>query len=258
MTVLRHDTLARPRPSLANIATSVAMAGLVGAAWFWTVGQAQRMSMVAGVAQVGRAMPFDMSGAAFLGMWATMMVAMMLPSVAPLVLACSSWRPPLAATSSRIVFVAGYLAIWTATGVLALVALRALGGVGHASAWIDRAGGAVLVVAGAYQLTRSKQVSLRVYQEALHAPATYAADGGPVAAARAGLHHGRCCLAGCGALMAVLLVVGVMNLGGMAAITVICFAEKNGRHGAAIARWVGLGLLGLGLAVLVHPPFLTV
>jgi hypothetical protein len=39
---------------------------------------------------------------------------------------------------------------------------------------------------------------------------------------------------------------------------VICFAEKNGRHGGDIARWVGFGLLGLGLAVLVHPPFLTV
>jgi predicted metal-binding membrane protein len=57
--------------------------------------------------------------------------------------------------------------------------------------------------------------------------------------------------------MAILLAVGVMNLGWMGAITVICFAEMNWRHGGAVSRVVGIGLLALGLAVLLHPQFLT-
>ena len=259
MTVLRQDAFARARPSaLAPVATSVAMVALLGIAWLWTLREAKTMSsMVEGVAQVGRAMTFAMSPAAFLWMWAIMMMAMMLASVAPLVVAYSKWRPLMAGTNSRVVFAAGYLLIWIMTGVLALAALKALGEVSHSNPWLDRAGGAVLVVAGAYQFTRSKRTSLRVYRDSLHSRSTYTARGGPIAAARAGLHHGLCCLAGCWALMAVLLVVGVMNLAWMAGIAVTCFAEKNWRHETAITSFAGVGLLGLGLAVLLHPQFLT-
>lgn len=248
----------RARPSaLVAIATAVAMAGVVGIAWFWLVGEAETMSsMVEGLAQVGRAMPFDMSTPAFIGMWATMMVAMMVPSVAPLVLAYSKERPSLLAASGSIVFLSGYLLIWIVTGAPALIAVRALSDIGHASAWLDRAGGAVLVVAGVYQFTHAKRAALRPYQQALRSPAKSPAGSDPVATARAGLHQGLCCVACCGALMALLLAVGVMNLVWMAAITLICFAEMNWRHGSAVTSWAGIGLLGLGLAVLLHPQFL--
>jgi predicted metal-binding membrane protein len=250
---------ARLRPStVATIATSVTMAGIVGIAWLWLVGEAETMSsMVEGLAQAGRAMPFDMSTPAFMAMWTTMMVAMMLPSVAPLVLASSKERSPLVATSSRVVLLSGYLLVWVVTGVPALIAVRALNDVGHASASLDRVGGAVLVVAGAYQFTRAKRASLRVYHDALRSPTTSTAGSDPVASARAGLHQGLCCVACCGVLMAVLLAAGVMNLVWMGAITVVCFAEMNWRRGPAVTRLAGLTLIGLGLAVLLHPALLT-
>jgi predicted metal-binding membrane protein len=81
--------------------------------------------------------------------------------------------------------------------------------------------------------------------------------GGAVAAARAGLDQGMCCLACCGALMAVLLAVGIMNLAWMAALTAVCFAEKNSRHGGVVTTTTGLALLALGAAVLLHPQLLT-
>ena len=56
--------------------------------------------------------------------------------------------------------------------------------------------------------------------------------------------------------MAVLLVVG-MNVTWMAAITAVFATEKNWRDGAALTGAVGVALVGLGLAVLAHPQFLT-
>ncbi|QTJ70636.1 DUF2182 domain-containing protein (plasmid) [Rhodococcus sp. ZPP] len=56
--------------------------------------------------------------------------------------------------------------------------------------------------------------------------------------------------------MAVLLVVGLMNLTWMAAIAVIFLAEKNSRHSVALTRVVGTAVVLLGVAVLVHPALL--
>jgi predicted metal-binding membrane protein len=58
-------------------------------------------------------------------------------------------------------------------------------------------------------------------------------------------------------LIAVLLVVGVMNLAWMAAITLVCLGETSRRYGAAVTTSVGVALLGLGAAVLLHPPLLS-
>jgi hypothetical protein len=57
--------------------------------------------------------------------------------------------------------------------------------------------------------------------------------------------------------MAVLVVVGVMNLVWMVALALVFLAEKNWRHGALLTRVAGTLVAGLGLAVLVHPELLT-
>ena len=258
MTTLRHEALARPRSTgPATIANYAVLVVTVGIAWSVMVGQAHTMSsMVQGLAQVGRAVTFDMSTAAFIGMWATMMTAMMLPVVAPLVLDYARWRAPVAGMTARVVFAAGYLVVWVVTGVFALVALRTMSG-GHASASLDRLGGAVLLVAGAYQFAPSKRRATAAYRRLLGAPATLSPTGGPVSAAREGVQLGVCCLACCGALMAVLVAVGVMSLAWLAALTTVCFAERNWRHGSAVTSVTGFVLLSLGLAVLLHPHFLT-
>jgi predicted metal-binding membrane protein len=202
-------------------------------------------------------MTFDMAPAAFMGMWATMMVAMMLPSIAPRALAYTHGHMPVAITGAFVAFLAVYFVAWAVTGVPALVAVTALSHVGRAGAWLERAGGAMLVVAGAYQFTRWKQASIRGSRISFRAATSDAARGGPGAAARAGLSHGLSCLRCCWALIAVLLVVGVMNLAWMVAITLICLGETNRRYGAVVTNTVGVALIALGLAVLVYPAFLA-
>jgi predicted metal-binding membrane protein len=75
--------------------------------------------------------------------------------------------------------------------------------------------------------------------------------------AREGLHEGLSCLASYWGLMATLVVVGIMNLTWMAAITVVIAAEKSWRDRAPVSLVAGAVLVGLGLAVLAHPQFLT-
>ena len=213
--------------------------------------------MVQGFAHVGTAMPFGMSALVFMAMWTTMMVAMMFPTIAPIVLL---HRMVVRRRGEGIVptvaFGSGYLVIWASVGVLPLTALVGFRAVAHTSAWVNRAGGAVLVLAGVYQFTRWKETCLRACRSPLTFLMTHDFGRGSAGAFRAGASHGLYCLGCCWALMAVLFVVGLMNLAWMAAIAVVFLAEKNWRHGVGLSKVVGTVVLGLGIAVLVYPSLL--
>ena len=113
----------------------------------------------------------------FLGIWVTMMAAMMLPSVSPMVLAFARVTKERARRGQAVyvptwVFLAGYLLAWTAYGVVAYGLFRVVDAIdGGALAW-DRAGpyvaGGAIVVAGLYQLTPIKDVCLRHCRGPLH------------------------------------------------------------------------------------------
>jgi predicted metal-binding membrane protein len=126
----------------------------------------------------------------------------------------------------------------------------------HASAALDRAGGAVLFMAGAYQFTRWKTACLKACRTPLTFVMTHDFGSGARGALRAGISHGAYCLGCCWALMAVLFVVGLMNLAWMAAIAVVFLAEKNWRHGVGLTKFMGVGVLALGVAVAIHPALL--
>ena len=79
---------------------------------------------------------------------------------------------------------------------------------------------------------------------------------GPASAVRAGASHGFYCLGCCWALMAVLAVLGLMNIAWMAVIAAIFFIEKNVRRGELLPRIVGVACIAGGLAVLVWPALL--
>ena len=235
---------------------AVALGLLSALAWAESVRHAGGMGLGFVTCSMTMGRPFSASGALlYVALWGVMMAAMMLPSVAPMVLtffAASSRRPGgragLASTAS---FVAGYVALWTLTGVLAYAAdlgieslprvfpdLRA-----HA-AWI---GGATLVVAGAYQLTPLKNLCL----DHCRSPFAFLLHGwrdGRLGAFRMGVDHGAYCLACCWSLMTVLFVVGTMNLVWMGVLTLLIFAEKSLRHGPAVAKAAGVALIGLGVA----------
>lgn len=244
------------RATIANAGVLVLLAGL---SWWYTVGNARDMSgMVQGLAQVGRDMPFDMSVVLFLLMWVAMMVAMMFPTITPIVLLHRSVvtrrgegaRPTVA-------FVAGYIAIWAAIGVVPLAALIGFRHVASGSAWVPRAGGVVLVVAGVYQYTRWKMACLKACRSPLSFLMTHDFGSGSRGAFKAGVSHGLYCLGCCWALMAVLFVVGLMNLVWMAAIAAVFLAEKNWRRGVPLTYAVGAAIAILGVVIIVHPAWLA-
>ena len=80
--------------------------------------------------------------------------------------------------------------------------------------------------------------------------------GGVPGALRAGAVHGVYCLGCCWALMAVLVVVGLMNLMWMAGMVVLFFAEKYWKHGLVLAKVAGVALVALGVAVIAWPAIL--
>jgi predicted metal-binding membrane protein len=213
--------------------------------------------MVSGLAQVGGAMSFDMAAPVFLAMWVTMMVAMMFPTIAPIVLLHRMViRRRGGGVTATVWFVAGYLLVWTLTGVVPLVALLAFRDLTADSMSIARACGVVLLVAGAYQFTPWKQACLRACRTPLTFLSTHDFGHGLRGTLRAGISHGAYCLGCCWALMAVLFAVGLMNLAWMAAIAVVFLAEKNWRYGVALTRTVGTATALFGLVVLVYPEVL--
>jgi predicted metal-binding membrane protein len=242
----------------ATAATVAVLFALAGIAWWFTVGNSHSMAaMVQGIAHAGRAMPFEMAIPVFLAMWTTMMVAMMFPTVAPIVLLHRLVvRRRGEGIGPTLAFGSGYLVVWTAAGLVPLVVLIAFRDLSHASAWADRAGGAVLVLAGLYQFTRWKDACQKACRTPLSFVMTHDFGVGARGAIRAGVSHGLYCLGCCWALMVVLFVVGLMNLVWMAAIAVVFLAEKNWRHGAWLTRVVGVAVAAFGVAVLVDPSLL--
>jgi predicted metal-binding membrane protein len=251
---LAYSVLER-RATLTTVGILLVLAGL---AWWSTLGNSRDMSgMVQGFAQVGTAMPFDMSALLFMSMWVTMMVAMMFPTIAPIVLlhrmVVRKRGEGLLPTAA---FAGGYLVIWSVVGLLPLALLIGFRDVSDGSTWVPRVGGVVLVLAGGYQFTRWKDTCVRACRSPLTFLATHNFGTGARGAFRAGASHGLYCLGCCWALMTVLLVVGLMNLAWMAGIAAVFLAEKNWRHGIGLTKLVGVAVLAFGIGVLAHPALL--
>src|SRR5262245_53598565 len=87
-------------------------------------------------------------------------------------------------------------------------------------------GGAIIVVAGIYQLAPLKDVCLSKCREPLDFIVT-AWRGGATSALEIGLLHGAYCLGCCWLLFVILFPLGIMNVGAMAAVTLVIFAEKT-------------------------------
>lgn len=246
-----------------TIAIVAALLGLAALAWALTVQQAEGMAgMVTGLGQVGALMPNHMDAPLFMAMWLTMMVAMMFPTIAPMVLVHRAVvRRRGEGGVATLTFVGGYLLVWTAIGLLPLagfLGFRNLSAGVADSLALRVAAGAVLVVAGLYQFTPWKRVCLNQCRSPLGFIMTHDFGTGAPGALRAGVAHGAFCLGCCWALMAVLVVVGLMNLVWMAMIAVVFFLEKNWRHGPALLLVVGPALVVLGVASVLQPALLTV
>ena len=236
-----------PRPLSAGIVAALLVCA--AAAWLVTVSQAGSMGM-GGIAMVGAAL--------FLTTWLVMMVAMMFPSVAPMTLAFASvTRSRGEGVVPTAAFVLGYLLVWTAAGLVPLAVLQAASHIWMTPpSWLPRLGGAVIVAAGIYQFTPLKDACLRACRSPLGFILSHDFGGGSASAVRAGVSHGTYCLGCCWALMAVLAVLGLMNIAWMAVFAAVFFIEKNVRRGELLPRIVGAACVAGGLAVVVWPVLL--
>lgn len=230
---------------------------LAGIGWVITVIQSRGMG---GMADMPGMTPGPDPVLLFLPVWVSMMVAMMFPSVAPMVsIYAAVGRNKRSGGVSAVptwVFLAGYLAVWTLFGVGAYLLSLAVPAVGMAAPGLRThsplVGGIVLVLAGLYQWSPFKGVCLRHCRSPLGFLLHSWRDGYRGAFSM-GFTHGAYCAGCCWGLMVVLFVVGLMNLGWMVLLAAVIFAEKVFRHGPLIARVAGLGLVLFGLATLAAP-----
>jgi predicted metal-binding membrane protein len=210
------------------------------------LGQTNQMGMT------GAAPTASMTFPLFLGMWVTMMVAMMFPSVAPMVVIYSRFSAIRnQSKGATAVFVGGYLLAWTLVGLLAFGVYLGSSALMGALSPRDSAvvGSGALLLAGAYQLTRYKTVCLRHCRTPMDFMLHWRS--GRRGGLQMGLHHGLFCLGCCWGLMLVLLTVGVMNLVWMALVAAVVFIEKVLPFGWATAKVVGIVLLGVGISLAV-------
>jgi predicted metal-binding membrane protein len=193
--------------------------------------------------------------AGFLGMWAVMMFAMMLPALVPMLLgvrrAAGRTRP---ARLGRITWItgAGYFCAWLLLGAFIYPVGAALAELAMRSAGVARlapaAAGLVLMVSGAWQAAAWKSHALDSCRDRSLCRAA-PADGAR-GAWRHGLALGVRCLRCCAPWTAALLVVGVMDLVVMALVTVAISVERLLPHGERVARAAGILMIAAGVAYL--------
>jgi predicted metal-binding membrane protein len=197
----------------------------------------------------------------FLAIWVTMMVAMMFPTAAPMILTFhkvqAGKRERGDAFVSTWVFVAAYILVWTLAGVAAyagaLAAETARAALSSTTA--ARIGGAVIMLAGIYQLTPLKDLCLSKCRTPITFIMTSWRDGA-VGALRMGLLHGAYCLGCCWLLFVILFPLGIMNIAAMAVITLIIFAEKTLPWGRLAPRATAAALVTYGAVVIAAPQVL--
>jgi predicted metal-binding membrane protein len=195
------------------------------------------------------------AAASFLGMWVVMMVAMMLPSLVPML-----WRYRQAVGRAGTTHLGrltalvgvGYFFVWTAFGLVAFPVGAALAAIAMEQPALARpvpiAVGVVVLIAGALQFTAWKACHLACCREAPGRGRTLPADAG--AASRYGLRLGLHCSLCCAGPMAVLLVIGVMDLPAMAIVGAAITVERLAPAGERVARAIGAVIVGAGLLLI--------
>jgi len=192
-------------------------------------------------------------------MWAVMMVAMMIPSATPMILAFSGLNrkkktneSPISATAS---FLIGYLVIWASFSMSAtliewgfhftgLLSLETISVTPLVSAIL-------LIISGAYQFTPLKYVCLSKCRTPLSFLATEWREG-TRGAFIMGLRHGLYCLGCCWHLMLLLFVAGTMNLLWVALIAGYVLIEKVVPAGQWVSRVLGVFIIGWGVWLLLQ------
>jgi predicted metal-binding membrane protein len=221
--------------------------GVAGLAWWWTAARMEGMDRGpwTGLGNLGW----------FLGVWIVMMAAMMLPSAIPAVTLYARLARDRTALAP-LVFTSGYLAVWTAAGLVAF-GLAGAGShvVGDSLAW-SRGGrwlaGAALLCAAGYQLTPLKQACLARCRTPLGL-LLGSRRPGRLGELRLGFVSGAWCAGCCWALVASLFALGVMSIAWTAFVAALVALEKILPWRRIATCGAGALLAGLGILMLVAP-----
>ncbi|HET7816633.1 MAG TPA: DUF2182 domain-containing protein [Sphingomicrobium sp.] len=250
--------------SLESLIVAAALAAATALAWAWLLATSAAgghaghgMAGMAGMSGMGPAPLSAAYIASAFAMWAIMMVAMMLPSAAPMILLraridkAGSRRGRMA---NSLLFALCYALVWTGFAALAALAqalLVASGAVSDMALAVGErtlAAGLLLLAAG-YELTAAKRLCLDKCQSPIVFVLRYWKPGAK-GAVRLGLAHGLYCVGCCWALMLLLFVGGVMNLAWVAALGLIVLAEKLAPPLWRAERLVAAALAAGALALL--------
>jgi predicted metal-binding membrane protein len=196
----------------------------------------------------------------YLGVWVTMMAAMMLPSVAPMVLLFDKVSAERARRGRAVVptciFASSYFAVWTLYGLAAYGVYRGVRSLHLEFLDWDRGGpyvvGALLLLSGAYELTPLKTVCLRHCRSPMH----FVLGGwrnGIGGALRMGSEHGAYCVGCCWGLMVVLFGLGVMSIAWMAVVAALIFMQKTLPYGDRLTRVFAVAFVAAGVWIAIAP-----
>jgi predicted metal-binding membrane protein len=190
--------------------------------------------------------------ASFVGMWVVMMVAMMLPSLVPILWSYRRdiGRSAQSLTWELMVLVGiGYFFVWSLCGAVifplgAVLASLEMGDPSLARA-VPIAAAAVVLIAGLTQFTRWKAYHLACCREGYAHGYRLTTDAGKawVHGTRLGFH----CVCECSGLTIILLVIGIMNLYAMVYVTAAITAERLAPNGVRVAQVIGGAIIGAGL-----------
>ena len=256
-----------PAPILAGrdrLLVSICIALTIALAWVYLVRLAHQMApaMAYSAAMAAMGMPMDAPWTPVdvlltFFMWVVMMVGMMAGAAAPVLLLFASARArhgERGVSLAVLMFGLGYLTVWVGFSACAALAQWGL----HQTTMLSsamaasspRLAGTILVAAGAYQLTPLKRACLAHCRSPLGFLMTTWRDG-KLGAMQMGVHHGVYCLGCCWALMCLLFVVGVMNLGWVIALTGFVLLEKVGPAGVLVSRLAGAAMIGAGILTVI-------
>lgn len=192
------------------------------------------------------------AAASFLSMWIVMMVAMMLPSLIPML---QRYRRAVAhrgLDGLTVLVGTGYFFIWTTFGVLVFltgVVLTMLEmRVPALARLVPVATGIAVMLAGFLQFTPGKVRGLACCRAAPE----YRLRNDAGTAWRYGLRIGFRCVGCCANLMLILLVIGVMDLWAMAAVMIAITAERLAPSGERVVRITGSVAVGIGIYLIMQ------
>jgi predicted metal-binding membrane protein len=230
------------------------------------LGPSQETPMATGGAMAAMATPVDWTlgyALVMVFMWWVMMIAMMLPSAAPMILLHAKVDRSTKARAGQtgglmptVAFTIGYLLMWAFFSLLAAGLQWAFEGAGLLSPMMMNSSsmlfaGIILLFAGVYQLTPIKQACLKHCRGPIQFLSQHWRSGAS-GAFTMGLHHGAYCLGCCWGLMAILFFGGIMNLYWIIGLALIVLIEKLMPLGPWLGRVIGAVLMLAGAGFLLN------